>query len=302
MSIAGRERLKYMAVLLGLGLGWGCTQPLGKIAASTGHPPFGLLFWQCLVGSLTMAIISVGRGTGVPLNRGALRFYVIVALVGTVIPNYTFYLSVARLPSGIMSIIISTIPMIALLLGLGMGHEKLSARRLIGLLLGLAGVLMIALPQASLPERAMIAFLPVAMIGPLFYAMESTYVARTGLAGMDAMQAMFGTQVAALVLVFPAMAASGQWMAMPLIPGAAEGALIVTSALHALLYATFIWLASKAGAIFASQSSYVVTISGLVMAMLLLGERFSPWVFAAAAVMLCGIALVRPKEAGALVV
>lgn len=83
---------------------------------------------------------------------------------------------------------------------------------------------------------------------------------------------------------------------LPLPPGRAEWALIATSALHSVLYATYVWLAARTGAVFASQSSYIVTAMGMVMAMLLLGERFSPWVFAAAAVMLCGVALVRPRD------
>lgn len=292
---AGGRRWTYVAVVLLLGIGWGSTQPLGKIAVSTGHPPFGLLFWQSVVCVLTLGAISLVRRRGVPLHRGALRFYVVVALLGTLIPNYTFYFSVVHLPSGIMSILISTIPLIALPIGLMLGNETLSLRRLAGLALGLAGVLMIALPGASLPDRAMLAFLPVAMIGPLFYALENTYVARTGLAGMDPLQAMLGTQIVALVLCVPLMAVTGEWMALPRPLGLPEAALVLSSALHGLLYATFVWLAAKTGAVFAAQASYVVTASGIVFAMLLLGERFSPWVFAAAAVMLCGIALVRPK-------
>ncbi len=287
----------YVAILVAMGVGWGSTQPLGKIAAATGHPPFGMLLWQTVFGTVTMAVICIARRTPLPMHGRALRFYGIVALIGTVIPNFTFYYSIARLPSGIMSIIISTIPMIALVIGVVLGGENVTMRRLMGLLLGLAGVLMIALPQASLPDRAMLAFLPVAMVGPLFYAMESTYVARTGLMGMDPLQAMLGAQIAAFMLCVPAVLITRQGMAMPLIPGVAEWALIVSSVLHALLYATFIWLASKTGAVFASQTSYVVTIAGLLVAMAVLGERFSPWVFAAAGVMMCGIALVRPRGA-----
>lgn len=290
-----KQRWLYVAMLVGLGLGWGCTQPLGKIAASTGHPPFGLLFWQSVVCVVVLGLLTVVRGTGLPLHRKALRFYVVVAILGTLIPNYTFYFSIAHLPSGIMSIIISTIPMIALPIGLVLGTERVSARRMLGLGLGLSGVLMIVLPSTSLPDRAMLAFLPIALIGPLFYAVENTYVARTGLAGMDPLQAMFGTQIVALILCIPAMGATGEWMMLPLPPSRPEYALILTSAMHALLYASFVWLASKTGAVFASQSSYIVTAMGMVMAMLVLGERFSPWVFAAAAVMLCGLALVKPK-------
>jgi drug/metabolite transporter (DMT)-like permease len=271
---------QYPLVLLGLGLGWGITQPLGKIAASTGHKPFGLIFWQLAVCSVVLGGLCLLRGKRPKLSPQALRFYVVVAILGTLVPNATFYISVTHLPAGIMSILISMVPLLAFPIALILGTDHFSARRLGGLALGLAGVLLIALPNASLPDPAMAAFLPLAMVGPLFYAIEGTYVARFGTAGMDALTVML---------------AFGHWFAMPLPPTRIEWALIGSSALHALLYATYVWLAAKAGAVFASQSSYIVTASGVIWAMLLLGERFSPWVWAAAVVMLAGLALVQPK-------
>lgn len=288
-------RAPYLLLLLGLGVGWGLTQPLGKIAASTGHPPFGLIFWQLLVCTLVLGTLSLARCKRLKFHPEALRFYVVVAIFGTLVPNTAFYISVARLPAGIMSILISMVPLLAFPIGLALQMERFSARRLAGLALGLLGVLLIALPNASLPDPAMAAFLPVAVIGPLFYALEGTYVARYGTAGMDAMTAMFGASLTGLLLCIPVMSVTGQWFALPLPPGRVEWALIASSTLHALLYATYVWLAAKAGAVFASQSSYIVTASGVVWAMLILGERFSPWVWAAAIVMLTGLALVKPK-------
>lgn len=291
------DRRLYLLMLVGLGIGWGSTQPLGKIASSTGHGPFGLIFWQLVVCSLVLGALTLLRGKRLPLTAPALRFYVVVAFLGTLIPNFTFYVSVARLPSGIMSILISTVPLLAFPLSMAVGTDRFSVKRLAGLGLGLLGVALIALPGASLPDPAMAAFLPLAMVGPLFYAMESTYVAKTGTPGMDAIQAMFGASVAGLIFCVPIMLALGHWFAITLPLDRANAALIGCSVLHGLLYATFVWLASKAGAVFASQSSYIVTASGVIWAMVLLGERFSPWVWAAAAVMLAGISLVQPRPA-----
>jgi drug/metabolite transporter (DMT)-like permease len=288
-------RLLYPAMLLGMGVGWGLTQPLGKIAASTGHPAFGLIFWQLVVCTFVLGALTLIRGKGLATTPAALRFYVVVAVLGTLIPNASFYISVTRLPSGIMSILISMVPLLAFPIALALRTDQFSARRLGGLALGLAGVLLIALPSASLPDPAMVAYLPLAMVGPLFYALESTYVARVGTAGMDAVQAMFGASLVGLILCFPVMLAAGHWFAMPLPPGRVEWALIASSALHALLYASFVWLAAHAGAVFAAQCSYIVTASGVVWAMVILGERFSPWVWAAAVVMLAGLALVQPR-------
>lgn len=290
------DRWLYGGVLVVLGLGWGTTQPLGKIAASTGHKPFGLIFWQVVVCVLVLGVITLLRGKRLPLNRAALRFYLVVAVLGTLVPNCTFYISVARLPAGIMSILISTVPLLAFPLSMLLKIESFSLTRGLGLALGMCGVLLIALPAASLPDPAMAAFLPLAMVGPLFYAMESTFVAKVGLASMDAVQAMFGASVMALILCTPLMLALGHGFVPQMPPGRAEWALLLSSSIHALLYAGFVWLAARAGAVFASQCSYIVTASGICWAMVLLGERFSPWVWAAAAVMLAGLSLVQPRK------
>ena len=204
MTFAGMSGARgYLPALMLLGLGWGATQPLGKIAASTGHPPFGLIFWQLVVCVLVLGALTLLRGKGVRRTPESLRFYVVIAVLGTLVPNATFYLSVARLPAGIMSILISAVPLISFPLALALGMDRFSARRVLGLLLGVAGVALIALPKASLPEPGMAAFLPLALIGPLFYALENTYVARFGMAGMDAVQAMFGASLAGLILCVP---------------------------------------------------------------------------------------------------
>lgn len=294
---APRRRL-YVAMLGILGLGWGSTQPLGKMATMSGHGPFGLIFWQLVICVLVLGALSAARGKVLVINRATLRFYVIVAVMGTLVPNATFYISAARLPSGIMSIIISAVPMLAFPLALLLGMERFSAKRLLGLLLGLAAVGVIAAPGAVLPDPAMVAFLPVALVGPLFYAMEATYVARFGTAGLDAVQAMLGASVVGLVLCLPITLATGQFVDPFAGFGRAELALIASSAIHALMYAGYVWLASRAGSVFAAQCSYIVTGAGIVWAMALLGERFSPFVWLAVVLLLCGVALVSPRETG----
>jgi len=175
-------------------------------------------------------------------------------------------------------------------------------RRVLGLALGLSGVALIAAPGAALPEASMVAFLPLALLGPLFYAMEGTYVARWGTAGLDAVQAMFGASLTGLVLCLPVTLASGQWIDPTGAWGKAEWALIGSSAVHALVYAAYVWLAARAGSVFASQTSYLVTGTGVVWAMLILGERIPPALWLAMAIMLAGVALVRPRPRAAPVV
>ena len=290
------RRVGYIAMLIAMGLGWGMTQPLGKIAVSTGHQQFGLIFWQLVVGVVLLGAVLLVQRRAVPVTSETLGFAVIIALIGTIIPNSTFYYSVAHLPSEIMSILISTVPLMAFPVAMMLGMDRFSAGRLAGILCGLVGVALIALPSSSLPDAGMAAYLPIAMIGPQFYALEGNYVAKFGTAGMDAVQAMFLASVIGAMIMLPVALGSGQWIDLEAPWGRAEWALVLGSAVHTMCYCAYVWLAGRAGAVFAAQCGYIVTGTGVIWAMLILGERFSGWVWAALAVMLLGLFLVQPRE------
>ena len=289
-----RHRL-FALVLVALGLGWGVTQPLGKLATSTGHQPFGLIFWQLVICTLLLGTMSLVRGKGLVLTRPALVFAAVVAVLGTLVPNATFYTSVGHLPSGIMSILISAVPMLSFPIALALGMDRFSLPRLAGLLLGLIGVGLIAAPGAGVPV-ALLGFVPLALVGPLFYALEANYVARFGTAGMDPVQAMFMASLVGVVLCLPLALASGQWIDPRGAWTVAEWALIGSSVVHALCYAGYVWLAAQAGAVFAAQCSYLVTGAGVIWAMVILGERLPPMLWGAFVVMVSGVALVQPRR------
>ncbi|MFN4170500.1 MAG: DMT family transporter [Pseudorhodobacter sp.] len=291
------ERGRFALVLIATGMGWGLTQPLGKLAVSTGHGHFGLIFWQLAICTLLLGLLATAQGKRLPVTRQGLQFGLVVAILGTIVPNTTFYLSIARLPSGVMSILISMVPLLAFPMALALGMDRFSRRRAMGLTLGLLAVALIALPGESLPDPAMAAFIPLALIGPLFYAMEGNYVAMKGTAGLDAVQAMLLASVIGMGIALPLAVGSGQFISPFRSYGPAEGALVASACVHALAYVGYVWLAARAGAVFAAQCSYIVTASGVVWAMILLGERFSPFLWAAMAVMLVGLSLVQPRKA-----
>jgi drug/metabolite transporter (DMT)-like permease len=295
---AGADRTgrgALVAVLLLSGMGWGSTQVLAKFAVETGYRPFGLIFWQLVIGALILGAVLVLRRKPVPLNRATLTFAAVIALIGTILPNTAFYLAIPHLPAGIMSIIIAAVPLLSFPIALMLGMDRFTPARVAGLLCGMGGVALIALPESSLPTPAMAAWLPVALIGPLFYAIESNYVARYGTAGMDAVQAMFLASGLGAVVALPLALGSGQFID-PRAPWTrANWALLASSSVHVVAYCSYVWLAARAGAVFSSQTSYIVTGSGVLWAMVILGESYSLWVWAALALMLVGLALVQPR-------
>lgn len=293
------ERFWLTLVLIAMGAGWGLTQPLTKIAVSTGYGHFGLIFWQLLIGAGVTGVVLALRGTLPRLTRARLPIVIVVALFGTLIPNTTSYQAAFHLPAGLMSIIIATVPMFAFPIALALGIDRFSVRRMAGLSLGLAGVALIALPQGSLPDPAMLAFIPLALVAPLCYGVEGNAVNRMGMAGLSAVQLLFLSSATGLLAALPLALFSGQFIPPAGLATGAGRALVGSALLHVTVYAGYVWLISRAGAVFAGQVAYLVTGFGVLWAMLFLGESYSGWVWAALAAMFAGLTLVRPRDTSA---
>jgi drug/metabolite transporter (DMT)-like permease len=295
VPISRREVLFFSAILVAMGAGWGLAMPLTKIAVSTGYGPFGLLLWQQVLGAVLMAVVCLLRRTPLRRDGAALRVYLVIALVGAVFPNSLSYTAAVHLPSGIMSLLLSVIPMFAFVFALALGNEGFAWRRLVGLCFGLVGVGIIIAPAVDLGAAVPIGWAGVYLIVSIFYAFEGNYVARWGLAGLDPFQVMLGASLVGMLLIAPLMLATGQTLA-PVWPlPVAQLALIGTSIVHVLVYATYVWLVGRAGAVFAVQVSYLVTGFGLFWAWLLLNEAFSNAIWLALAAMFMGMYLVQPR-------
>lgn len=287
-----------LAVVLAMGAGWGMTQPLAKIAVSTGYGQAGLVFWQSVVVAGFLGAACLLRGRGLPRHPAALWRYLLIAVVGTLVPGLTMYAAIRGLPSGLMSILLSMVPIFGFPMAIALGTDRFGWPRLAGLVLGLIGVGVLMAPGAALPDRAMLALVPLALVAPLLYAFEGNFVARWGTGGLDPVQLLAGASVVAAILSLPLALASGQWVParLPWDWVAPDWALGASAVIHGMVYVTYVWLVGRAGAVFAAQVSYPVTGFGLIWAMLLLGERYAGPVWAALAIILLGLTLVQPRR------
>ncbi|MCZ4351073.1 DMT family transporter [Roseovarius aestuarii] len=293
--MSGRAPVFYL-ILLVMGAGWGLSVPLSKIAVSSGHQPFGLIFWQLVVMILFLGVICAVRGRPVRMERRYWRLYIVVGMCGAVLPDIFFYLSAMKLPGGIMSIIISSVPMFSLPIALMLGNETFAWRRLLGLCFGLSGILLIVGPEASLPQSAMVAFVPIALLAPLLYATEGNLVAKWGTQDLDSMQVILAASIFGMAVTLPLALITDQWINPMASFGAPEAALVASAVIHAAVYATYVWLVGRAGSVFAAQASYLVTGCGVLWSMWLLSESYSAYVWAALAVMMVGMTLVQPRR------
>jgi drug/metabolite transporter (DMT)-like permease len=291
------SRLSSALALLAIGLAWGSTIPLSKIAVSSGHRPLGLIFWQLLFSSVVLVAISVGRGVKPRLHRPILLFFLVVGLLGTILPNSFSYLAISQLPAGVMAIIIASVPMFSLAIANTLRIERFSVIRSAGVLLGAVAVSVLILPETSLPEPEKAIFVLLALVAPFCYGMEGNYIATRGPRGVDAATTLLGASVLGTFIAAPLALATGSWVDLFTPWQAPEWALLLNSLFHVGAYTGYIWLVGMAGPVFSSQVSYVVTLAGVFFSAMILNEGYSSWVWAALVLMLAGLALVRPGAA-----
>lgn len=247
-----------------------------------------------------MLILSTLRGKRLPINWSTLRIFAIVALIGTLIPNTASFQAAVHVPAGILSILLSMIPMFAFPIALLLGLDRFSWRRLSGLVAGLIGVLIIVMPGVSAALDTPVFWVLVAMIAGLCYAMEGNVVAKWGTSGLDAIQVLLGASVLGMVAILPITLASGQFILPAELISIPGFALMGSSVAHALVYAGYVWLVGRAGPVFTVQVSYLVTGFGLLWAKIILSEAYPPAVWAALALMFLGMYLVQPRGKGGL--
>lgn len=284
------------------GLCWGITIPLAKIAIEGGHHPLGLIAWQLFLSAVLLGVILLVKRERVACSAVALKYFTVIAVIGTLIPNTFSLLATDQLPAGIMAIVIATVPMMSLAVALIARIEAFSWMRTVGIILGVTALLLIGLPQASLPDPSKAPWLLVALIAPLCYAIEGNFVAARAPIKLSPVVTLFGASVVGTLLITPVVLFGGMSVSLTGVWDLSHWAIIGSAIGHVAAYSGYLWLLARAGAVFTSQIGYVVTLSGVIGAILMLGESYGVSVWVAVAMMLFGVALVRPKTKEPIVV
>jgi drug/metabolite transporter (DMT)-like permease len=292
-------RLAPVLMLVACGAAWGLTLPLIRIGVSTGHQPLGIVLWQKLIMAAVCAALLVSLRRRPPRALPHLGLFAGVAVFGAVLPGYFTYMTAVDLPAGVRSILIALVPMFVLPMALALGFERPEARRAAGVLVGAAAIVMISLPGAGLTPTIGLGVILLALIAPLSYGVEANFLAWRGSDGLHPFQLLLGASLVGAALTWPLAVWSGQMLDLSRGWGVAEWAILGAGVLNAVAYAGYVWLVGRAGSLFASQIAYLVTGFGVLWSMALLGERYSPWVWTAFALILVGVALVQPRAAKA---
>ncbi len=283
-------------ILIILGLGWGLSFTLGKIAITAGGTPIGLTFWQSLFSGLVLLAYVFFRHGKIIIPKKMFLPIVIITFLSVVIPNIIFYACVEHLDAGVLSISVSVIPLFTYLIALGLRMDKFKVRRVIGLITGFCALLILILPENSLPDKRDIPWVLLALNCALCYALENIYIDRLALQNFGPIRLVCAVSfVSAIITFFLSLVMDQFFMLQP------TNLYLFISTLglgfiSATAYSIFIYLIGRAGSVFSSQVGYLVTFFGVLWGIIILGESHSVFVWISLAMIMMGIFLVQPKQ------
>ena len=290
-----RVETRVGALSLALMLAGGIIAPLrfvlNKFAVDGGVPPFAFAFWPMLFAGLVLLGVALLRGEVPGLKFTHLRAYVTVGIFAMGAPMAVLTFLADKLPQGLVSMVVILAPTLTYVFAILLRVDHLRLLSCVGLAVGLGGILLIVLPDVSLPERCMVWWLLLALLAPVLIGLGNVLTALVRPPTMPPTVLGAGMLLSAAALLASIMAASGQFY---LFDGAAPGVnwnFLYATLLNSIFYVVFLEVVRLSGPVFFSQMNYLAVAAGFGWGMILFGERYSLYVWGGTALMATSVLL-----------
>jgi len=279
--------------LILLGSIWGASFLFMRIAAAD-FGPFALVEVRLGLGAMTLLpFLWRARAN---FTRGSIWRLAAIGVINSAIPFLLFAWGAERAPAGIGAITNAMTVLFAALMAFVLYREHIGRLRLIGLLAGFAGVIVLAGDKT-----AGIGVGPAALAGTtasLIYGIAVNLV-RRHLAGVPASSIAAATLLSASVFVAPFAIAS--WPAQPIPPRSWICAILLGVLCTGAAFVLYYRLINRIGASRAATVTYLIPLFSVLWAWLALGEGLTVRMALAAAFILGGVALSQRSPAQAIV-
>lgn len=289
----GSPDASSIVMLFVLGLSFALVLVFNRVAAENGLPFVPYVFWQSLGGGVILFVAAALFSGLPPRSWPHVRVYLVTGTLNLTVPYLIFAFVAAKVPSGILSLGLSLIPVTIYALALAFRIDKFHLVRFFGILLGLAGVLFVLLPDTSLPAREMVGWVALGFLAPFCYALTAVFVALLRPPDGDSVQFASGLVFVGSLSMLVVMAVTGEWWAFGGGFGAGHWATFAAMVNNALAFYLIFELIKRAGPVFFSMVNYLATLVGLGLGIWLFGDANSLWIWAALALIGASLFLVN---------
>jgi drug/metabolite transporter (DMT)-like permease len=286
--------LSNVASLLGAGALWALTPAMAKLAMAEGMRPLGVATLAAVAAAATLMIIAMAQRQAPPWDRAHVLQYTTGGVVGLALAQLFAFTGLTRAPAGLFALLVPLSALFTVVFFALARIERATARGMLGAAVGMAGVALAMAPGAALPDPALLPWAAIMVLTPVCYALSNLFSVKFAVRGTPPLAQAAGTLVmaaaGAAVLAWPMghLGVPPSWGIAAL--------LVMQGVLTALAYLIYFRLLVRAGGVFTSQISYVITLAGLLWGFLLFAEVPGWLTIPAAALIFAGVALVTLEK------
>lgn len=275
-----------------LGLAWGSSFLMMKLAVD-GLSPGQVVLGRLCLGALTLSLLLILTRRSWPRQPTLWLHLAVTASIGCVLPFLLFAWAAERIPSGLSSVLNSGTPLAtAVVTALALRQEKVSRRKVLGILIGAAGIVVVLSPWRFYSADAVdlwgqLACLGAVMCFGVVFSYTKKYVSAYGAdpVGVPAVQMLLAAMV--MLVLAPFVAAGPVSLSVPVV----VAMLLLGAVSTGLAYVWNFQIIAQWGATAASTVAYVTPLVGVALGAMVLNEEVSWNQLAGAAAVIGGIVL-----------
>lgn len=274
-----------------LALLWGSSFLWIKLALAA-FSPGQIAFGRIVLGAIVLVVLCYAGRNRLPRDPKVWGRLVVAALFGNAVPFFLFGVGERTVDSGVAGVLNATTPLWALLIGVLLRHERrLLSLRMLGLVLGFVGTLLIFAPWQAhgLASWGALAILAAAASYAVSYTYIGMKLSGKGTAPMALSAAQLLTAVPLSALMLPIDGFSpihwNTWSAVGVVVLGVFG----TGAAFAINYR----LIADEGAVTATTVGYLLPVVSVLLGAVALHEQITVLVVIGMVVVLVGVGLTR---------
>ncbi len=277
-----------LALLFILATIWSSSFTVIKVGVET-IPPITLAMLRVLLGAVVLYVWLKLKGHKLPTAPRVWWSFFLIGVLGNAVPFSLINWGEQRIPSGLAAIVIAAMPLAALVLGRIFSDEVLNARRMVGVLVGFAGVIVLMGPQEllALGDQAL-RQLAVATAA-VCYAIAGILVRKLPTA--KPLEHGTGVLIASAAVLIPMSLFFEQPLSVDYTMTSVWAAVYLGVFPTALATVLLIIVIASRGVTFLALNNYLIPLMGVAWGYLFLNEAITAEIIIALAMIFTGIAI-----------
>jgi drug/metabolite transporter (DMT)-like permease len=256
-------------LLFALSVLWGLTYFFGVIATQS-VPPLTLVLLRVGLAAVVLVPIVLLMGFRLPGNIATWRSLAILATLNNIIPFTLMFYGQPHVTGGLASVINATTPLFTILIARIFAQEPLSAAKIAGVLMGLAGVAVLMGPAAANMHATSLLGMACFLGASISYGFSALWLRR--FRDTPPLVSAAGQLICSSAMMLVPALLERAWL-MPMPPPSAIGAVLGLAVLStAVAYVLFFRISATAGATNVMLVTLLIPVTAVGLGAIFLGE------------------------------